>query len=259
MKNRIPPWLRAIISLGLVVYIFSQLDISRAWENIHDVRIDLILLALGLTVLDRLFFAYRWYVLLHTRRSMVSYRDVVHLVFVSGFVGLFMPGAIGTELVRIHGMSRSTSDLAMAFSSVLIERVMAWLALMLLALLGLAFSPVALPSEITYLVWVGVFLLVLAVLVLMHQPLRDLTYRFLPFVYFLIFMPIMFLAVQIPISFAGVGVREGGFIYFFGLVGMSAEAAIVLSLVYFIITVIVITIPGSWLYSIHGLSSARKN
>ncbi len=48
------------------------------------------------------------------------------------------------------------------------------------------------------------------------------------FVYFLIFVPLVMMIIRLPISFDGYGVREGLYIYFFGLVAVSQTDAFLL-------------------------------
>lgn len=55
-------------------------------------------------------------------------------------------------------------------------------------------------------------------------------YLDIPFLYFLIFIPIILTIVRLPISFDGFGVREGLYVYFFGLVGVIASDAFLIGL-----------------------------
>ena len=62
--------------------------------------------------------------------------------------------------------------------------------------------------------------------------------------YYLMFVPIISVATSIPISFAGLGVREAGFVILFGIVGVAKEAAITLSLLVFIVMTFVSLLGG---------------
>lgn len=53
--------------------------------------------------------------------------------------------------------------------------------------------------------------------------------------YFFLFVPIITFLSMIPITVSGLGVREGGFAYFFTIVGMSKESALIISLLFFIL------------------------
>ncbi len=71
--------------------------------------------------------------------------------------------------------------------------------------------------------------------------------------YFSVF-PIVALAIILPISFNGIGVREGGFIYFLGLRGIPQEKALTLSLSFFSIQVISSLLGGL----VYGLGLHKK-
>jgi uncharacterized protein (TIRG00374 family) len=56
----------------------------------------------------------------------------------------------------------------------------------------------------------------------------------IPFISFLIFMPLIVLFSTLPKSISGLGVREGAFVLFFGLIGVRPEVATVISLAWFL-------------------------
>lgn len=55
----------------------------------------------------------------------------------------------------------------------------------------------------------------------------------IPFLSLLIFVPLIILFAMLPVSISGLGVREGAFVLFFGLIGVSPEAATAMSLLWF--------------------------
>lgn len=87
------------------------------------------------------------------------------------------------------------------------------------------------------------------------QITRVLTYYIIalafnidfPFVYFLFFIPIIMLVIMLPISIGGLGLKEGTFIAFFSLVGMSVENATIISFTNTIVNTI-ITLFGGVIY-----------
>ena len=308
VKSRLWRWLRVAVSIALLATLSLYVDFSQSLEIARRARLDLLFLAFVLSLADRFLAAYRWYILVHGKNPQITFRRVVHLIYVSGFLGFFVPGTVGVEVVRIYGLSRTTSDLALSFSSALVERILAFLALLLLVLLGLILFPTGLPLTIGYAAWLGLALLALVVTTLMHPRFRRLTdtllprtvrvsigsrlvkfYAYLdaykeqpvlmawamvlafgfqllrvtrivivawalglhfPIVHFVVIMPIIIFVTQIPISISGFGVREVSFVYLFGLVGMSPQAALSLSLLSFTISIIVATLPGACLYAL---------
>ncbi len=68
-----------------------------------------------------------------------------------------------------------------------------------------------------------------------------------PVFYFFLFNPLIAFVLLIPISFNGLGPKEATAVFFFGLVGMSAEAALAMSLLFHLI-VLVTSLPGGVLW-----------
>jgi uncharacterized membrane protein YbhN (UPF0104 family) len=65
-----------------------------------------------------------------------------------------------------------------------------------------------------------------------------------PVAFYFAAFPLVAILTILPISFNGIGIREGGFIFFLGLKGISAEKALTLSLSFFAIQVVAGLIGG---------------
>lgn len=76
------------------------------------------------------------------------------------------------------------------------------------------------------------------------------------FVYFLIFIPLTIVLSLLPVSIAGIGIREGAYIYFFTRVGMTSSGAFTLALLVYFLTIIA-TLPGAFIYAFRGLSGKK--
>lgn len=68
-----------------------------------------------------------------------------------------------------------------------------------------------------------------------------------PVFYFFLFNPLIAFVLLIPISFNGLGPKEATAVFFFGLVGMSNEAALAMSLIFHLIVVLT-SLPGGVLW-----------
>ncbi len=74
---------------------------------------------------------------------------------------------------------------------------------------------------------------------LLVQITRVLTYYFIalafdinvPIVYYFLFVPLIMIVMMLPISVGGFGLREGAFVGFFTLVGMSINDAVIISFI----------------------------
>ncbi|MFO1038292.1 MAG: lysylphosphatidylglycerol synthase transmembrane domain-containing protein [Geminicoccaceae bacterium] len=78
-----------------------------------------------------------------------------------------------------------------------------------------------------------------------------------PLVYYLVIVPIIFFIVMLPISFGGLGLREAGYVHFLAAVGVTADAAVGLSLMTYVLQILA-SVVGAWVYARHGLGMTSK-
>jgi uncharacterized membrane protein YbhN (UPF0104 family) len=169
------PWLRLCIGGGLLALLVSWVDLDQALGVVAGARLDYLALLPVALLADRLIAAFRQYILLRGRHPAVTFRGIVRLVFVSGFAGYFMPGTVGVEAVRVYGLSRTTADLALSVTAVLVERLTALFALCLLVLFGVAMRPPGLPDDYGWLAWFALAALIVVWCGLLSPLLRRLS------------------------------------------------------------------------------------
>ncbi len=66
----------------------------------------------------------------------------------------------------------------------------------------------------------------------------------LSIVYFFLFVPLITVIAMLPVSVAGLGVREGGVVYFFAKAGVDPAVALSMSLVWFSLSLVVSSLGG---------------
>jgi uncharacterized membrane protein YbhN (UPF0104 family) len=79
----------------------------------------------------------------------------------------------------------------------------------------------------------------------------------LPLAYYLIFVPITSVVLIAPISFAGLGVREGAYVYLFTQAGTAQAVALSLSLLVYVIGTVAPGVVGGVAYLLRGAHSYR--
>jgi len=155
------PLLRLLVSGVLLGIVVSRLDLARAAEILVSARVPLLILAVLVGYTGRFAAAFRWWIFLRAMQTRVPYRGVVRLSFIGMFLQMMPAGAVASEVARVYGMNRTTSDLAGSFASVLVDRIFGLGALILVGLVGLAFAPPGVPPLLSDLAWLG-FAVVLA-------------------------------------------------------------------------------------------------
>jgi glycosyltransferase 2 family protein len=173
-------WFRLCLGIALLALLLYWVDVGQALTVVAAARLDVMALLPLVLMVDRLVAAFRWYLLVHGKNAAVTFWGIVRLVFVSGFAGYFTPGSVGVEAVRVYGLSRTISNLALSVTSVLVERLLALFALTLLVLVGLALRPPGLPPEYGRLAWLALAVLSVGVCGLMSPGLRRLSLLALP-------------------------------------------------------------------------------
>jgi uncharacterized membrane protein YbhN (UPF0104 family) len=80
----------------------------------------------------------------------------------------------------------------------------------------------------------------------------------LPPQYYMIFVPLTSLVLILPISFAGLGVREGAYVFLFSQAGMTQEVALSLSLLVYALGTVSPGLIGGVIYVLRGTRSYRE-
>jgi uncharacterized protein (TIRG00374 family) len=65
-----------------------------------------------------------------------------------------------------------------------------------------------------------------------------------PLAYFFLYVPLITVLAMLPVSVAGLGMREGGAVFFFAKVGVDAATALGMALIWFSLTVLVSSLGG---------------
>jgi glycosyltransferase 2 family protein len=171
--------LRATISIGLLAWVISGIDLGAVGGVMLRANLLLVPVIFLLVIAERLLASLRWYLLVRGD-PRVTYWRITRLLFTTTFAGFFFPGTVGVEVLRVYTLGRGIANIALAFSSVLIERIQALTALAALTLVALVSAPPGMPPEIAPAAWLGLLALVGGTALLMWRPFRDLTLRLLP-------------------------------------------------------------------------------
>jgi uncharacterized protein (TIRG00374 family) len=95
--------------------------------------------AVGLVLVDRTLMACRWMLLLHAvdPERTLPFREVMRIFFVSTFLGTFLPASVGGDAVRTLGVARLGVRTEDALASVIVDRLLGTLSVLLMGMAGL--------------------------------------------------------------------------------------------------------------------------
>ena len=239
----------------------------------------------------------RWRRLLLAQGINVPYSRLLVYYMISFFFNNFLPAGLGMDVTRTVYVAREGNSASEVFASVLTERILGMVGILIFALVALmfylnkpegrAFTLLVLAIMVLTGVFVALFLrrgllpgirkriaairvlnlgerakqfyealqlyrkrgrsvlwaigislFVQAFLVVINYAAAlSLGFR-LPLYSHLVYIPVISIIAIIPISINGIGVREWGYVFLFGLVGLSSGEALSLSLLFFAVGIV---------------------
>lgn len=134
--------IRILIAVALTAVIVWRSDPATVLAATSDAHVGWLMVAVLLVLVDRFLMAYRWVVLVRVFETAdrVPLSALMRVFFVSTFVGTFLPTSVGADAVRAYGLARNHSTTARSVASVLMDRLLGVLSLLLVALTGLSFA-----------------------------------------------------------------------------------------------------------------------
>ncbi|WP_372575070.1 lysylphosphatidylglycerol synthase transmembrane domain-containing protein [Ruegeria jejuensis] len=159
--------LGSIVLLGLLAY---QIDMAAFYRSLREISPEWIFFTILLGVALMLFNAFRWSFLVD-RQLGIPFKVFVQLTFFSSYAGLFLPGTIGAEAIRVGGLARESS-LAVATASVIVDRLMSLMSQFILALVALAFVADSTNSDLRLWASGGVLVMLLGAGMIMNRRMR---------------------------------------------------------------------------------------
>ncbi|MGH7725197.1 MAG: lysylphosphatidylglycerol synthase transmembrane domain-containing protein [Candidatus Eiseniibacteriota bacterium] len=291
-RFRIPGWLsialRVAIVAGLLFWISTRINLRELWHTIAAADPRFLAAAAVAVVASQITAAYRWYRLLIAAGSTWSFSRSFAVYCGGLFLGLFIPTGVGGDVYRVARVRTSGTGLGRGSATILLERAIGLLALLLLGTGFVVAHPATRPWTPLFVIGSVVGLAGLAALWLPGGPdwlartldrfpgrglgdrvrrafpheamerlrgaipgtllLSILNHSWLLFANVLLArglslpvswkavcaaVPLVLLAAQIPISPGGFGVREAGYVYFLGRVGVEETPALALALGWF--------------------------
>lgn len=172
--------LRVALSAGLLAILAWQVDWHAMRADLAQVQLGYVAAALLVYVAAQLLSAYRWKVLLRPLQAPIGWGRVTALYYVGMFFNLFLPTMIGGDAVKLFYVSSETGGVTRGAVSILMDRNLGLMTLLLLALAVTVVFGIELPRlPLLPLLSLLVAGFLLANLLLFHGRTFDLLRRIL--------------------------------------------------------------------------------
>jgi uncharacterized protein (TIRG00374 family) len=133
LKNRLLTLLKVMVSLGLIAYLFTRMDVAQLSTILRKADYLYLVPAAILFLAAMTNAALKWYVLLRAQGIRVPFCAVLSYTYVGFFFNNFLPANVGGDVMRGYGLARYTERAAEAAISVIVDRIVGLAAFMITA------------------------------------------------------------------------------------------------------------------------------
>jgi uncharacterized membrane protein YbhN (UPF0104 family) len=168
MKKKLLFLLKTLVSLGLLSFLLSQIDLSALLHALGSASLPYLALVLVTYLLSQLVSCLRWLFLARPLGFKLSFKEFLSFYFIGMFFNLFAPSTVGGDIGRVFYLARGGMEnkergaTAYALVSVVADRAIGLAVLIWIGAVALAIFPMySLPPiirVITYAIALGFLL-----------------------------------------------------------------------------------------------------
>ena len=122
--------LKLAVSLALLGWLFQKFEVSA--ESLKPRSYYPLIGALAAACATTIVGAIRWQVILRLYSQRLRFRETARIQYVAAFMNQFLPGFVGADAVRVYMAHRRGVRLAQAIASLMLDRAVALLGLILI-------------------------------------------------------------------------------------------------------------------------------
>ncbi len=153
MKRHAKTLLKVAISLGLILFLLSRIDVHALADNLARANPWWLAATVILFALSILLRAWRWRVLTDARGMGVSFWQLARWYYIGTFFNKLLPTGFGGDVAKSVYLARETGDAGGAVGTVALDR---FLGILVLLGIGAAAAPF---SQARISIWVQLFVL----------------------------------------------------------------------------------------------------
>lgn len=140
-KQHLSTFFRFAFSGLLLWYLYTKMDIQKTLEIFRTAEVSLLGFAFLIFLLCNIIILLRWTIVVRALGlKAVPFKVIVRYFFIGLFGNLFLPSAIGGDVIKAIGLCRYSPERSKALASILLDRLLGFAGIVLLAALALIFS-----------------------------------------------------------------------------------------------------------------------
>ncbi|MBI2557996.1 flippase-like domain-containing protein [Candidatus Woesearchaeota archaeon] len=140
MLKRILPIIKAIVSIALVIFILSKVDVSKLLTALSSINAVFFSLALLSHFVAIPIAAYMLKLSLYVNNINLNLKPLMGINLIGSFFNNFLPTAIGGDIAKVYYISSYSKNNLVSIITVLFNRMVGFFCLLVLGVVGLIFG-----------------------------------------------------------------------------------------------------------------------
>ncbi len=132
-KNVLSFILRVGLSALLLWFLSTKIDLAKTIIVVKSARFDFFLMAFGVFFITNIIIFWRWFILVKALDLNASAFEVLRFFFFGLFGNLFLPSAIGGDVIKILGLCKNSEQKPKVVASVILDRLSGFAGITLVA------------------------------------------------------------------------------------------------------------------------------
>lgn len=128
--------IRVVVTLLLLGFLARSIDFDVLSQLFLEIELMWVGIAAASILVVRFFIALRWKTLLASHDFQISLWSLNKIIFISMFAGQFLPGVIGTDIVRGYMVAKSQGRTGTVVMTLLIDRIVGIYGMGFVAVIG---------------------------------------------------------------------------------------------------------------------------
>jgi uncharacterized protein (TIRG00374 family) len=137
-KKKVVKVAKIFISVSLLYYLFSQVDLQSLWKQIKELNLYVVLVAFFILTVQGLLSSLKWKIIITADKAKIPFWFLVKSYLIGNFISLFLPTSFGGDIYRVYALKGYNRDYIQNTSSVLLDRLSGLFALVSIAVVSTA-------------------------------------------------------------------------------------------------------------------------
>lgn len=162
-------WLKILLKISFAVVVLAwflyKSDVGMIFKDLLSLSATVLAMAILLNILNVILKSYRWHLLL----PQYSFNSLLKLNFISQYYSFFLAGQLTGEAAKLYILGKGKPDSGQIAMSILIDKIIGIIGMVILAIFGLIFSRQQLSAGIF---WSFIFLIIVSLLIIFLVQLK---------------------------------------------------------------------------------------